>query len=100
MTCWHLGGAHIVFPSNALDVAAHLQTEGRVKTTRRLIKEENLGIGHQSTCNTQTLLLTSAQTLLDRCTNNGVRLGLKSKTVDQVVDTLESLFLRNRTLSG
>lgn len=91
--------SHVVTPPNALDVAAYFKTKSRIEATCRFIKEEYLGVGDQPTCDTQPLLLSSAQALLDRGPNNRVCLRLKAKAVDQIVNALESLFLGHSTLT-
>jgi hypothetical protein len=40
----------IVLSTYLFDVAANFETQGRVKTARRLIKKENTGICHESIC--------------------------------------------------
>lgn len=88
-----LRNAHIVTSSDALDVAANLQTEGGIETTRWFIQEQDLGVSDQSTSNTQSLLLTSTQALLDGCANNRVCLRPETEAIDQIVDALESFLL-------
>lgn len=77
--------AYIVLSCHGLDVAAHLEAQGRVQATRRFIEEQDLGVGDEATGDTETFLLSTAQTFLDRSANNCIRLSLQPKALYQVV---------------
>ncbi len=89
------GGAHIVSPTDGLDVAADFIAECRVKAARRLVKEQNLGFCHETACDTQSLLLAATESLFDGCTDNGVLLPMKTEAADEVVNTLQCFLFRH-----
>lgn len=64
--------AYVVLLSNLLDVIDDLKAESRVETTGGFIEEEDLRISNKSTGNSKTFLLTTTESFLDRCTNNGM----------------------------
>ena len=45
-----------------------------IQSTGRFIKEQNLRSSDKLACNTDTALLTTTDTLLDWCSNDGIRL--------------------------
>ncbi len=95
LCCEGFTGTCIVSPSDGFDVAADFIAECRVEATRRLVKKKNLGVCHETACYSKSLLLAATESLLDGCPDNGMLLRVKAEAADEVVDTLQCLFLRH-----
>jgi hypothetical protein len=63
---------HVVTLRNDLQVRHNLVRCHTVKSSRRLVEEQNLWRGDQLTGDRDSSLLTTRETLLNRCTDEGV----------------------------
>lgn len=68
-------------------------TQSRVEATRWLIQEQDLWVCDKTAGDSESLLLATAETFLNGCAHDGVRLLLHTKAVEEIVNPLKALFL-------
>jgi len=86
----------VVFLCDILDERYDLEGCGRVQTGGWLVQEEQLWTCDELSGDTDTTLLTTGDTLTDRCTDQVVGLVLKTKGSGKGFDTLDALKLADR----
>ena len=83
----------VVLLDNVLYEGDDLEGSGRIKTGGGLVKEEKLRAGDELRSDTDTTLLTTRDTLSDRCSNQVVSLTLETESSQERLDTLDALKL-------
>ena len=83
----------VVLLGDVLDEGDDLERGGGVETGRRLVEEEELRAGDELRSDTDTTLLTTGDTLSDRCADQVVRLTLQTERSEERLDALDALNL-------
>ena len=83
----------VVLLGNVLDEADNLEGSCRVETGSRLVEEEELGAGDKLRSDTDTTLLTTRDTLSDRCSDQVISLTLETESSQERLDALDALKL-------
>ena len=90
---------YLISFSDGFDVRDNLKTSCRIKTTGRFVQKENFGCSDQSTCSTNSSLLSTTDAFANGSSNDRVSLSNQAKSSDQSINSSLTLCLIQCTKS-